>query len=141
MSTIQGEVVSARLARRHRDAAIVSRMMLECILLLHSTHPRRKSPGAVIEDLMVAMAVRENDDDGGKPYTIAGIAKRLNMPRSNVSRAVKWLVGLGLIRSSGDGERTYVGELKFLQARIDAPYFKKIRTAIFVAARELKKSK
>ncbi|WP_139486474.1 hypothetical protein [Bradyrhizobium ivorense] len=95
---------------------------------------RRKHVGAVAEENFVAAVVVDNDDAGKPPISVSGIAQALNMPRSNVGRAVNALVDQGRIRKEGRG---YVTDLDFFAERINADYFKNIQKAIITAAREL----
>jgi predicted transcriptional regulator len=148
MKTINGVQVTERLARRHHESAIVSCLILECLQQMYPFYPRRsrrkngtatRSAAIEVDDVMVAMAIRCNDHNGGDPYTIAAIVKQLKLPRSNVVRSLGRLVSHQVIDRI-DGHH-YLGNLNFLEARIDAPYFRKIRTAIFVAARDLKKAR
>lgn len=125
------------LARRHRQSAIVARMMLTIVALFHRDYSR-KHIGAVFEELLVAMAVRDHDEHGdGVPISVNGIAKKLGVPRSNVIRAVARLIHHGVIERSEKGCR---GRLDYLQARIDAEYFTGIVRAVIEAADELKQT-
>jgi DNA-binding transcriptional ArsR family regulator len=125
----------AALLRRHHQAAILSRMMVTIIAALHSTY-RRKNVGAVFSELMVAFAIRINDDDGKPPLQINTIAKIVKMPRSNVRRALEVLVEVGMAKKQDDG---YVGDLEFLKARLNPPYWQEALEAIDTAAKELSK--
>lgn len=96
----------------------------------------RKHLGAVFEELLVALAIRVNDDFGAPPITASDIARHLGVPRSNVRRCLDLLIDEGVIRK--EGEHGYRGELDWLAARIDAGYFRKIHDAIIIAADQLK---
>jgi hypothetical protein len=125
----------AALAKRHKQSAIVGRLTVACFVAMRSGYAR-KHLGAVFEELLVALAIRINDDLGMPALTASDIAKHLGVPRSNVRRCLDVLIGEGVVRKNG--ERGYRGELDWLAARIDAEYFLKIRDAIITAADELK---
>jgi hypothetical protein len=123
------------LAMRHKQSAIVSTMMIAVTRSMRLVYQRKRNFSAVVEDMLVAMAVRENDEAGREPLTIAAIADILNMPRSNAKRAVDAVVAQGVIRREKTG---YIGDLDFLKARADAIYFKEAMAAILTAADELR---
>ena len=129
------EINDPALARRHRQAAILSRMMLAVIGSLHSAY-RRKNVGAVFPELMISMVIRINDDEGKPPLHINTLAKLVKMPRSNVRRALEYLIVVGLVKKQNDG---YVGDLDFLKARLNPPYWLDALAAIETAADELRK--
>ena len=125
----------AALAKRHKQSAIIARLTVACFVAMRSGYPR-KHIGAVFEELLVALAIRINDDLGMPPPTASDIAKHLGLPRSNVRRCLDALISEGVIRKEADGG--YRGELDWLASRIDAEYFLKIRDAVITAADELK---
>jgi DNA-binding transcriptional ArsR family regulator len=125
----------AALAKRHKQSAIIARLTVACFVAMRSGYPR-KHIGAVFEELLVALAIRINDDLGMPPLTASDIAKHLGLPRSNVRRCLDALISEGVIRKEADGG--YRGELDWLASRIDAEYFLKIRDAVITAADELK---
>src|SRR5262249_39820794 len=122
---------NAASAKRHKQSAIVGRLLVTCFVAMRSGYAR-KHPGAVFEELLVAMMIRISDDLGAPPRTASDIAKHLGLPRSNVRRCLDALIGEGVIRK--EAERGYRGELDWLASRIDAEYFLKIRDAIITAA-------
>jgi IclR helix-turn-helix domain len=125
----------AALAKRHKQSAIIARLTVACFVAMRSGYPR-KHIGAVFEELLVALAIRINDDLGMPPPTASDIAKHLGLPRSIVRRCLDALISEGVIRKEADGG--YRGELDWLASRIDAEYFLKIRDAVITAADELK---
>ena len=125
----------AALARRHKESAIVGRLTVACFVAMRSGYAR-KHLGAVFEELLVALAIRVADDLGAPPLTASDLSRHLGLPRSNVRRCLDALINEGVIRK--DGEYGYRGALDWLAARIDAPYFLRIRDAIITAADELK---
>jgi hypothetical protein len=125
----------AALAKRHKQSAIIARLTVACFVAMRSGYPR-KHIGAVFEELLVALAIRINDDLGMPLLTASDIAKHLGLPRSNVRRCLDALISEGVIRKEADGG--YRGELDWLASRIDAEYFLKIRDAVITAADELK---
>ena len=106
----------AALAKRHKQSAIVGRLTVACFVAMRSGYAR-KHLGAVFEELLVALAIRINDDLGMPPLTASDIAKHLGVPRSNVRRCLDVLIGEGVVRKNG--ERGYRGELDWLAARIE----------------------
>ena len=125
----------AALAKRHKQSAIVGRLLVECFVAMRSGYAR-KHVGAVFEELLVAMMIRMSDEVGAPPRTASNISRSLGLPRSNVRRCLDSLISEGVIRK--EGEHGYRGELDWLASRIDADYFLKIRGAIITAADELK---
>jgi hypothetical protein len=123
------------LVKRHKQSAIVGRLLVACFVAMRSGYPR-KHLGAVFEELLVAMMIRLSDDLSAPPRTASDISKYLGLPRSNVRRCLDALISEGVIRK--EGEHGYRGELDWLASRIDAEYFLKIRDAIITAADELK---
>ena len=126
---------NAAFAKRHKQSAIVGRLLVASFVAIRSGYAR-KHPGAVFEELLVAMMIRMNDDLGAPPRTASDISKYLGLPRSNVRRCLDVLIGEGVIRK--EAERGYRGELDWLASRVDAEYFLKIRDAVVAAADELK---
>lgn len=132
-----GETVTnsdAALAKRHKQSAIVGRLMVACFVAMRSGYAR-KHLGAVFEELLVAMMIRMSDDLGAPPRTASDISKYLGLPRSNVRRCLDVLISESVVRKVN--EHGHVGELDWLASRIDAEYFVKIRDAIITAADEL----
>jgi hypothetical protein len=125
----------AALHRRHKQSAIVARLTVACFVAMRSGYAR-KHIGAVFEELLIALAIRINDDLAMQPLTASGISKYFGLPRSNVRRCLGVLIDEGVVRK--EGERGYRGEREWLASRIDADYFLKIRDAIITAADELK---
>ena len=125
----------AALAKRHKQSAIVGRLLVASFVAMRSGYPR-KHVGAVFEELLVAMMIRMSDDLGAPPRTASDISKYLGLPRSNVRRCLNALISEGVIGK--EGEHGYRGELDWLASRIDAEYFLKIRDAIIAAADDLK---
>jgi len=125
----------APLEKRHKQSAVVARLTVACFVAMRSGYPR-KHLGAVFEELLVALAIRINDDMGARALTASDISRYFGLPRSNVRRCLDVLIGEGVVRK--EGERGYRGELDWLASRIDAEYFVRIRDAIITAADELK---
>lgn len=137
LNKMVGETVTnsdAALAKRHKQSAIVGRLMVACFVAMRSGYAR-KHLGAVFEELLVAMMIRMSDDLGAPPRTASDISKYLGLPRSNVRRCLDVLISESVVRKVN--EHGHVGELDWLASRIDAEYFVKIRDAIITAADEL----
>lgn len=128
-------IISKALATRHRQGAIVSGMMVTIVSALRRTYTHKRNFSAFFEERLVGAAIRQNDEAGGEPLTITGIAKMLSLPRSNIKRATDALTGEGMVRKEGAG---FVGDLAYLQGRADADYFKVIMAAILQAADDLR---
>jgi hypothetical protein len=122
------------IARRHREAVILSEMMLIIHTSLHKGY-RRKHAGSEAPELLVSFVIRANDGNGGKPVTVADISKKLGIPRGNICRHVKELLDAGMIRKIGNG---YAGEINYLKHRLDPPYWRDCRNAIINAADALR---
>lgn len=125
----------AALAKRHKQSAIVGRLLVACFVTMRSGYPR-KHLGAVFEELLIAVMIRVNDDLGAPPRTASDISKYLGLPRSNVRRCLDVLISEGVVRKVN--EHGHTGELDWLASRIDAEYFVRIHDAIIAAADELK---
>jgi hypothetical protein len=125
----------AALAKRHKQSAIVGRVLVECFVAMRSGYGR-KHIGAVFEELLVAMTIRMSDDLGAPPRSASDISRYLGLPRSNVRRCLDSLISEGVVRRVNDNGHT--GQLDWLASRIDAEYFLKIRDVIIAAADELK---
>jgi hypothetical protein len=125
----------AALAKRHKQSAIVGRLLVECFVAVRSGYAR-KNVGAVFEELLVAMMIRMSDDLGVPPRSASDISRYLGLPRSNVRRCLESLVREGVVRKVNENGHT--GELDWLASRIDAEYFLKIRDGIIAAAEALK---
>jgi hypothetical protein len=125
----------AVLAKRHKQSAIVGRLLVECFVAMRSGYAR-KHVGAVFEELLVAMMIRMSDELGAPPRTASDISRYLGLPRSNVRRCLASLIREGVVRKVNENGHT--GELDWLASRIDAEYFLKIRDRIIAAADELK---
>jgi hypothetical protein len=130
-------IADPALARRHRQSAIVSEMMLAVIKEFRRIYRRKPNFNSSFEEILVAMVIRQNDARGGEPLTVSGIAQNLSIPRSNAKRATEALIDEGVILKEGTG---FVGDLDYLTARIDADYFKSIMAAIIKAADDLNKT-
>ena len=138
MAKMAGDITKnsdATLTKRHRQSAIVGRLLVAGFVAMRSGYAR-KHLGAVFEELLVAQAIRIADDLGAPPLTASHLSKHLGLPRSNVRRCLDALIGEGVIRK--EAEHGYRGELDWLASRVDAEYFVKIRNAIIAAADELK---
>jgi DNA-binding MarR family transcriptional regulator len=110
-------------------------MMLTAFRLMNKNFPH-KHLGALFEELLVLMVIRQQDEFGGNgPTTISGITRKLNVPRSNVSRAVAGLVRQGIIEKVGRG---YRGRMDYLAPRVEAAYWKGIVKAVTDAADDLR---
>ena len=138
MAKMAGDITKnsdATLTKRHRQSAIVGRLLVAGFVAMRSGYAR-KHIGAVLEELLVALAVRIADDFGAPPLTASHLSKHLGLPRSNVRRCLDALISEGVIRK--EGEHGYRGELDWLAARVDAEYILKIQGAIITAADEVK---
>jgi predicted transcriptional regulator len=119
---------------RHQASAVVSRMMLICCRAMLVGYSRGKNIAAVFPEMLVVMAIRSNDDRSSRPISISGIARLTGLPRANVQRSLALLVQHRVVKRSGNG---YIGDDSYLEARLHAPYFKRIVRAIRAASREL----
>ena len=120
-------------ARRHA-AAVASKMLLICCSAMLDGYSRQKKIAAVLPEMLVIMAIRVNEDEGGPPISVSRIATSIGMPRANVRRSLAHLIKHGVIEQSGKG---YIGADAYLEARLRAPYFLRLIAAIRDAAREL----
>ena len=125
----------AALAKRHKQSAIVGRLLVACFVAMRSGYAR-KHLGAVFEELLVAMMIRMSDELGAPPRTASDISRYLGLPRSNVRRCLNALIDEGVVRKVNENGHT--GELDWLASRLDAEYFLTIRDAIVTAADALK---
>jgi len=73
-------ISDAALAKRHKQSAIVGRLLVACFVAMRSGYSR-KHLGAVFEELLVAMMIRVSDDLGA-PH-----ARPLTFPNISGSRA------------------------------------------------------
>ena len=118
-----------------RQAAIVSRAMLVCFKELRAAYPSRDGTvGQMFQDIFVAMAVRLSNERTKAPSSVLGLSRLTHLPRSNVGRSIKRLLGRGIIRQQGAG---YAGDGAFLVAGIDRRHLSRIVGAIVGAAHEL----
>jgi DNA-binding MarR family transcriptional regulator len=122
-----------RLAARRKQGAIVARLLVVISTTLAREY-RRKHVGAVFGEILVAMAIRQNDYESGKPLTISCIAKILNMPRSNVKRATTILMARGVIVENNG---TFTENPAFVAGRMDTECARTIIAAILKAAADL----
>ena len=125
----------AALAKRHKQSAIIGRLLVACFVAMRSGYPR-KHLGAVFEEVLIAMMIRMSDELGAPPRTASDISRYLGLPRSNVRRCLDALISEGVVRKVNENGHT--GELDWLASRVDAEYFLKIRDAIISAADALK---
>jgi hypothetical protein len=125
----------AALAKRHKQSAIIGRLLVACFVAMRSGYPR-KHLGAVFEELLIAMMIRMSDELGAPPRTASDISRYLGLPRSNVRRCLDALISEAVVRKVNENGHT--GELDWLASRVDAEYFLTIRDAIITAADALK---
>lgn len=126
------------LAERQRRAAAVSHMILTVFAEVQREY-RRKHIGGIIVELLVAMVIRVNDAAGKRPISVSAIAKKLGVPRETVRNATA-----ALMRQPGGSiikrvKRGYVGDLDYLAARLNAPYWLAIVKVIIETADQLRK--
>ena len=129
---------SAELEARRRAAAIASRMFLACCRSFLVGYNRRKNIARVLPEMLLIMAIRENDVRGRPPISANKIAKKTGVPRANVRRGLTYLIKHGIIEVEGKG---YVGVDSFLEERLRAPYFQHVIAAIRAAAHMLENYK
>jgi hypothetical protein len=127
-------MTSKELEMRRRASVVVSKMMLICVKAMIEGYVRHDNIGAIFPEILVAMAIRVNDDRHAKPMSIMRITKVTGMPRANVQRFLKPLVRNQVVAKCGGG---YVGHDAFLQARVNARYFLHMIAAIRAAAKAL----
>jgi hypothetical protein len=127
------------LKTRHEASAILAQMLLIITRSLLEGYNRNKNVAAVWPEMMVLMAILLNDARHCKQVPISAnrIAKGTGLPRQSVDR---WLVQLIKHHVVKQGIKTkgYVTDDSFLQARLNARYFKRIVRAIHAAANLLK---
>lgn len=126
-----GKTITAALAKRQKQSAIVSEMMLNIVAAVRRAAHRKKNFSGLFEEWLVAMAIRQNEGRGGEPLTVACIARILGIPRSNAKRAVDALIVQGRLRKEGAG---FAADLGFLKRQINADYFKVVVVEILKAA-------
>jgi PAS domain S-box-containing protein len=119
-----------------QQAAMVYRMIIANWTAIHRDYAPKKHVCAAFQEMFVAMMIRVNEADGQKPISISALAKRLDMSRSNVRRAISALIShKGVVRKSGEG---YIGDPDYVAARADADdYIPEVQQAIQTAAAQL----
>lgn len=131
------KVKISTLIDQRNKRAIIGRMLLELAAAMRHGHDRSHI-GAIFEEFLVWACIIVNDADGGVPVRVADICSRLQLPRTNVFRAVGQLTRIGIVRK--DGHR-FTQELRFFADRLDGPCFVGARAAILAAAAGLRESK
>lgn len=126
--------IPSHLRKRHHQSAIVSAMVLVIFDCMREVYQRKPSLNAMLEEMIIACLVRRNDFEGGEPMTAMQMHKKLGIPRTNAIRAANILVETGVLKRQGQG---FVGNLDYLETRIEAAYFVDMLTAIQKAAHEL----
>jgi predicted DNA-binding transcriptional regulator len=121
------------LEARHRASAIVARMYLRTLTAVMNDLSR-DSLATTVPEMLIAMVVRLNDDQGKPPISISEIERMTGISRKTVRRHVNRLIGRGVVIRRDDG---VIGSDAYLLARVDAPYFKEIVQAVRDAAKEL----
>lgn len=121
------------LEARHRASAIVARMYLRTLTAV-MTDLARDSLAMTVPEMLIAMVVRLNDDQGKPPISISEIERMTGISRKTVRRHIKQLIERGVVIRRDDG---VLGSDEYLLARVDAPYFKEIVQAIRDAAKDL----
>lgn len=124
------------LERRHQQAVIIARMMLDILAQARRDYRPKKQISTVFPDLLTLMAVRDNDGNGGTPLTVSAISKRIALPRSTTDRAVANLIKHGLIEKHRAG---YRGRMAYVEARMNAEFFSRMVDAVSSAADQLHK--
>lgn len=110
-------------------------MLLICFREMLGGYNRQgKNIAAILPEILTIMAIKVNDDLHQPPMSANEIAKAINLPRVNVQRGIAELIAQGVIEKR---ERGYVATDDYMMPRMDAPYFKRIVSAIRSAAREL----
>ena len=94
----------------------------------------RDNLAMTVPDMLIAMVIRLNDDQGKPPISISEIERMTGISRRSVRRHIEQLVERGVVIRSDDG---VVGSDAYLLARLDAAYFKEIVQAVRDAAKEL----
>jgi len=119
---------------RHRASAVISRMMLIVCRSMLEGYSRDRNIAAAFPEMLITMAIRDNDDQGLPPISVSAIARQTGLPRASVQRWLARLTQHRVIKKSDEG---CVGDDRFLEARLDAKYFERIVAAIRLAARQL----
>ena len=121
------------LEARHRASAIAARMYLRTLTAIMGDLSR-DNLALTVPDMLIAMVVRLNDDQGKPPISISEIERMTGISRRTVRRHIEQLVERGVVIRSDDG---VVGSDAYLLSRLDAAYFKEIVQAVRDAAKEL----
>ena len=125
---------SPALIRRHRQSAIVSRMILTCLSAMMGDF-ERESVSAAVPELAVGMVIRLNDEDNKPPISISKITEKTGISRKTVGRHVERLADRGVVIRNGDG---VTGNDAYLETRMEADYFRAMLRAIIDAADQLR---
>jgi hypothetical protein len=126
---------SPALKRRARRSAIVAKMTLT-IFREMTRDFGHKSLAACIPELLIAMVIRENDEEGLPPISISEISRVTGIHRKTVGRHINRLVKRGAFIREDDG---VYGNDAYLEARLDDVFFKTILQAIIDADEALSK--
>jgi DNA-binding MarR family transcriptional regulator len=126
------------LEARHRASTVVCQMLLICshsMLEAYNRSSKNKNVAILFPDILTVAAIRVAEGHRRPPISINRIAKETGLSRRTVGRSVAQLIKRGVIEKSGRG---YIGREAYLQARLNARYFKRIVVAIKAAAHELR---
>jgi DNA-binding transcriptional regulator YhcF (GntR family) len=125
------------LEARYRASTVVCQMLLICNHSILDAYNRdgSKNIAVVYPEILTAIAIRVAEGHRRPPISISRLAKMTGLSRRTVARAIAHLVGHGVIEKSGNG---YIGSESWMQARLNAPYFKRMVKAIKAAAHELR---
>lgn len=116
-----------------RFADIISRMLVDCVRVIHTDAYAPQHLGASLEEMFVSFAVHIGTSEG-RPMTATKIAGYLGVPRTNVLRALAKLKKKDIIYSLGN---VYLTNNERLSKRITAQLMKKQITIIMNASAKL----
>lgn len=92
-------------------AHTVSRMLIDCVRLIHADAHSARHLGASLEEMFVSFAVHVGTADG-HPMSATKISRYLNIPRTNVLRALTSLEQKDIIYRVGNVYATNVDRLQ-----------------------------
>lgn len=127
---------SPELEARLRASTVVCQMMLICFRLMIQGYNRDgKNLAAIFPEILTIIVIRVCEGHHRSPVSINRLAKLTGLPRRTVGRALVQLMKHGVVVKSGDG---YATNEAYVQARINAVYFKRMVAAIKAACHELR---
>jgi DNA-binding transcriptional ArsR family regulator len=125
------------LQARHRASTVVCQMLLICCHAALQGYNRdgNKNIAVLWPEILTIMAIRVAEAHRRPPISINRLARLTGLSRRTVARSITHLVRHGVIEKKGEG---YIGCDAYMQARLNARYFKHMVAAIKAASRELR---